>query len=170
MCQHSGRSTLSPWDLGTESLVQGQHRWKPKDPVADCFLVPVSWGLHVGPVEQTWSSYLFSQVCQHPWETISLPVCSGHRELLHRISSGRVQKPEGSRLVFLFSVFHVGYVSTVMCSLCRWIPPLHAARWVLETKPSSGSLQKHSVLLTSQSSIATVSFKTYNEACDVTHL
>ena len=38
--------------------------------------------------EQKWWSYLCSQVCQHSWETSSLPVVFGYGALWHRISSG----------------------------------------------------------------------------------
>jgi hypothetical protein len=58
-----------------------------KDPVPRCFSVPVSRGLPAGPSEQTWWSYLYSQVCSHFWGNSSILGLFGYGALWHRISS-----------------------------------------------------------------------------------
>ena len=58
-----------------------------------CVLMALGRSLLGQEFEQKWWSHLCSQVCQHSWETSSLP---GYGELWHRVSSRHRWEPEES--------------------------------------------------------------------------
>ena len=90
-----GRPVLSRRNLGMESCVTGSAlgcRWKPEGSCSQLFLgsyvlMTLGWSLLGQEFGQKWWYFLCSQVCQHSWETSSLPAVFGYGALWHRISS-----------------------------------------------------------------------------------
>ena len=92
---------------GTVSALE--YRQKPEGAclwifLGSCVLMALGRSLLGQEFEQKWWSHLCSQVCQHSWETSSLLVGFGYRELCHRANSGVRWKSEG-RTRFLFEDF-----------------------------------------------------------------
>jgi hypothetical protein len=56
--------------------------------LGSCVLMVQGGSLLGQEFEQKRWSYLYSQVCQHSWETSSLLAGFGYEELWHRVSSG----------------------------------------------------------------------------------
>jgi hypothetical protein len=91
------RPVFSWRDLGMESYGTGsalecRWQWEWSYPwlfLGSCVLMALAGFLLGQEFEQKLRSHFCSQVCQHSWETSSLPVRFGYWELWHRVTSGQ---------------------------------------------------------------------------------
>ena len=125
VCQHSWETSSLLEEFGSGKLwhrVNSGCRRKPEGSfpwlfLSSCILMALGSSLLVQEFEQKWWSYLCSLICQHSWETSSLPAVFGYGALWHRISFWYRWKLEESCPRLLLG-------SSVLMALCESLSAL----------------------------------------------